>query len=678
MPTKLLRGLDLILDARPDRVDTRDLQYQPPLVSLPQECPDAEFIKKHYRSYARFILDQGKEGACTGFGLAAMINYLLWKRDLLGKKVGPVARVSPAMLYHMARLYDEWAGEDYEGSSCRGAMKGWHRHGVCGVRLWPRGKKFVRPQQGWQQDAATRPLGAYYRINKDSVLDLQSAIHEVGAIYVSGEVSDSWDLWETKTLSVIPDAKGDHGGHAFALVGYTPHGFIVQNSWGPTWGFHGFAVMSYQDWIDHGSDAWVAVLGAPMLVARGSPEAKARTRRSVSIRDAIGGKAEWSWRSDSVAKPERATPPLGEGEAYEHSVVLGNDGLPINRFVDCADSVMAVEETALRLPLDWLKKHRSKKLALYAHGGLNSEEASLKRIRILTPFFLENDIYPLFFTWRTGALESIESILADSVERFFSTRDGEPARGFFEAIKNQLADAKDRSIEVACESLLVKPIWSQMKQNAKAAEQFAGGLTLVAGHLLSLSEEIPGLELHLAGHSAGSILLGHMLPMLIERKIPVESCTLFAPACTVSFALQYYQDAIQRKLFSLGRFVLHVMSDAREQADTVGPYGKSLLYLVSRALEDVHKMPLLGMEGAWRDVAADFWHPSYAQDVAQWRSFAKKARLIVHDEADVNDGVGQIPLAHGSFDNDLSVITSLLEDMRGEELAAAVDNLHGF
>jgi len=339
---------------------------------------------------------------------------------------------------------------------------------------------------------------------------------------------------------------------------------------------------------------------------------------------------------------------------------------------------MAVEETALRLPLDWLKKHRSKKLALYAHGGLNSEEASLKRIRILTPFFLENDIYPLFFTWRTGALESIESILADSVERFFSTRDGEPARGFFEAIKNQLADAKDRSIEVACESLLVKPIWSQMKQNAKAAEQFAGGLTLVAGHLLSLSEEIPGLELHLAGHSAGSILLGHMLPMLIERKIPVESCTLFAPACTVSFALQYYQDAIQRKLFSLGRFVLHVMSDAREQADTVGPYGKSLLYLVSRALEDVHKMPLLGMEGAWRDVAADFWHPSYAQDVAQWRSFAKKARLIVHDEADVNDGVGQIPLAHGSFDNDLSVITSLLEDMRGEELAAAVDNLHGF
>ena len=36
----------------------------------------------------------------------------------------------------MARRYDEWPGEDYTGSSARGAMKGWHKHGVCAEAEW--------------------------------------------------------------------------------------------------------------------------------------------------------------------------------------------------------------------------------------------------------------------------------------------------------------------------------------------------------------------------------------------------------------------------------------------------------------------------------------------------------------------------------------------------------------
>ena len=56
-----------------------------------------------------------------------MINYLLFLEDLKLKSAGKSAkqamrRVSPAMLYELARLYDEWPGEDYEGSSCRGAL----------------------------------------------------------------------------------------------------------------------------------------------------------------------------------------------------------------------------------------------------------------------------------------------------------------------------------------------------------------------------------------------------------------------------------------------------------------------------------------------------------------------------------------------------------------------------
>ena len=41
------------------------------------------------------------------------------------------------MLYEMAKKHDEWPGEDYEGSSCRGAIRGWKNMGVCSDGDWP-------------------------------------------------------------------------------------------------------------------------------------------------------------------------------------------------------------------------------------------------------------------------------------------------------------------------------------------------------------------------------------------------------------------------------------------------------------------------------------------------------------------------------------------------------------
>ena len=122
--------MDRTFDARPDNADFRDLLYQPPLVNVPSERPINTWLRRDVP-----VLDQGREGACTGFGLAATINYLLWRKAYF--EGGSAVRVSPRMLYQLARIYDEWPGEDYDGSSCRGAMKGWHRHGVCSEALWP-------------------------------------------------------------------------------------------------------------------------------------------------------------------------------------------------------------------------------------------------------------------------------------------------------------------------------------------------------------------------------------------------------------------------------------------------------------------------------------------------------------------------------------------------------------
>jgi hypothetical protein len=214
MPSKLMKSTKrtVTLDARPDRPDIRDRIYLPPLKSLPPQFPPPQWVSNQLPKYVKagLVLDQGKEGACTGFGLAGVVNYLLYRQSVEANKPAPV-RVSPRMIYHLARKYDEWPGEDYEGSSCRGAMKGWFHHGVCSEKLWPyRDKngeaKFVTPLTGWDSDAAQRPIGAYYRILTDAVSDLQATINEVGAVYVSSDVHKGWDAIgdNLKSLPTIP------------------------------------------------------------------------------------------------------------------------------------------------------------------------------------------------------------------------------------------------------------------------------------------------------------------------------------------------------------------------------------------------------------------------------------------------------------------------------------------
>lgn len=91
-----------VLDVAPDRVDLRDLPYRAPLVPLPPRWPAPDDVDRHLPQYTAdgMILDQGREGACTGYGLAACINYLAWRAWIRAQRpsAGKPVRVSPKML----------------------------------------------------------------------------------------------------------------------------------------------------------------------------------------------------------------------------------------------------------------------------------------------------------------------------------------------------------------------------------------------------------------------------------------------------------------------------------------------------------------------------------------------------------------------------------------------------
>ncbi len=120
-PSEKVAGEKRILNARKDTPDIRDRMYEPALIQLLPELDNRGGTD---------ILNQGQEGACTGFGLAAVINLLNVKKRKLQFKA------SPRMLYEMAKKHDQWPGEDYAGSSCRGAIRGWKNMGVCSEEDW--------------------------------------------------------------------------------------------------------------------------------------------------------------------------------------------------------------------------------------------------------------------------------------------------------------------------------------------------------------------------------------------------------------------------------------------------------------------------------------------------------------------------------------------------------------
>jgi len=228
-----------------------------------------------------------------------------------------------------------------------------------------------------------------------------------------------------------------------------------------------------------------------------------------------------------------------------------------------------------------------------------------------------------------------------------------------------------------------------MKQNAEAAAEPGRGGRRLAEALGRLREARGDrLEIHIVGHSAGAIILGHLLEHLPGA---VKTCTLYAPACTVAFANARFAAAIEGGKLARNGLRIHVLAEALEQADSVGPYGKSLLYLVSRALERDHKTPILGLQLAflakhngtaqWNtEAAAD----AFAHDLGTWQRFwaalPRGGDLVVEDRANVSmgraAGAGTTPAAHGCFDNHAEVVDATIGRILGRAPPYAAENLN--
>ncbi len=625
------------LDAMPDRVDLRDWLYRPSLEPLPHRIVNCDKVPE--------ILNQGNEGACSGFALAAVIQYHLGAK---GK-----GRVSPRMIYELARRYDEWPGENYEGSSARGAMKGWIAHGVCSRRTWPHTVHGISHfDDAIMQEGRDIPGGAYYRVRHRGVREMHAALNASGILYVTLMVHDGWDEpsggmrrvapgWR---LPIIKRVGRAEDGHAVAFVGYTEEGFIVQNSWGESWGEGGFALLPYEDYLIHATDVWVGQIGVPIKVDLWE-----------------SGASEGS----NTAGLHRAAPAIPLADIRPYVINSGNNGRLSGSgayWTTEADVERLFTETIPTATKDW----SSQRVMLYLHGGLNDEKTTAKRIVAFRDVCLANEIYPLHLMWETGANETLRGIIRDAFGRD-EERAGGP-REWLGEFRDHLVEAKDRTFELTV-SRPGTALWNEMKENARGASRDPGQngvVQLLVKHARqALAAVAPAKrrrwELHVVAHSAGSIFAAHALDELVALGVNFKSLSFMAPAITVDDFKKHIAPHVTTGVAPQPS--LFILSDQGERDDDVGPYGKSLLYLVSNAFEGRFNTPLLGMQRYVQKLDEGAAPDREVQRIFSRRVDGRPSVVV----AGAAEGIASTSRSnsHGGFDNDEWTLNSILMRMLG-------------
>ncbi len=534
-------------EVQPDPDDDRDQVYAGSGAPLPAAVPP-EVFKEH----AGPVFSQGVEASCTGMALAGIANYLIRRYVDAGAE-----SVSPRMMYEMARRHDRLS-DDQEGSNLRGALKGWNKHGVCSAELWPYTACVKHGRLNFSRvvDASTRVLAGYQRIDGGDLEAMRAAVVEHGVLYANSVLHESWAVPYDDGEEVIPHAPGEpaRGGHAFVIVGYDDRGFWIQNSWGNDWGRNGCAILTYDDWKTNGINVWVATI---------DPETVGRTAE----------------KADGAAPTAKAAM---FAELWPHLVVIGDDGAPARKgtFAAAPEDLVALVEHFEEVTADW----ETRRLALVAGAGVTPVRDAVRQAEAAYRDLLDRQIYPVFLLWQSDWLSPLIEMLSRLEED--EARDGgemSHAEWFERAVSHSMA--KDAWDEVARRAHL-----------ATAAE--TGAVRRLLTQLLEAHARDP-FEFHLVGHGVGDGLLSEIAVRIGDdggsSGATIASTTLWAPATTIEHFERTYEPLLRRGV--LDRIGVFVLDQAHEEADGVGPYDHSILYLACRALgTPLHNDKIIGLE----------------------------------------------------------------------------------
>jgi hypothetical protein len=292
-------------------------------------------------------------------------------------------------------------------------------------------------------------------------------------------------------------------------------------------------------------------------------------------------------------------------------------------------------------------------LLMYAHGGLVDKSSGLQQALEQIPWWVQNQVYPLFFVWETGFWNTVEHLLTGIQQRSLAAG----SRDFADVVTDPL-------LERLARALGGPKVWGGMKRSAEIAsqpqspQQDEGGARYVARKLCELVQQFPGaVEIHALGHSAGAIFHAFFLPAIlaIDPSVRFESLQLLAPAITVESFKRLLLPLVGSSLHNLA---MYSMKQDLEKADNCARiYHKSLLYLIYHALEDDPEVDLLGLEeSVWRDAAL--------KELFGLDGTAHPKGEAIWSQTPPDGPSASRATAHGAFHSDRSTMESILQRVR--------------
>lgn len=172
------------------------------------------------RNYCTPVEDQGSKPWCAAYTAAAFAENVLWRRD------GRIKQIEPDWIYKYAKQHDgDPLGDGTTLNCVLDALmaKDVFDPGICSIR---------RVGRGW---------------HGTDELDVKAAIHRFGCFLAGFNITEEWYKLSLRNVFEIRGEKSaSMGGHAVLVCGYTPKGVWIENSWGASWGYHGFGFMSWE------------------------------------------------------------------------------------------------------------------------------------------------------------------------------------------------------------------------------------------------------------------------------------------------------------------------------------------------------------------------------------------------------------------------------------------------
>jgi len=238
-----------------DVADERDLVFQMSTKKLP---PSTDLRPKMPPVY-----DQGQLGSCTANGIVALREYYMIASGQ------PVTHLSRLYLYYKERELEGTIDQD-AGAMIRDGMKTLSKTG-CALEVdfpYDISTFTHKPSDKAETDAAGFKIASYHRIL--TLKSLKSAIASGQPVVFGFMVYDSFESQSVADTGIVPmmPLQGDSllGGHCVVAVGYDDATQLVKvrNSWGASWGDHGYCYMPYELFDTFVvTDMWVGKYNAP-------------------------------------------------------------------------------------------------------------------------------------------------------------------------------------------------------------------------------------------------------------------------------------------------------------------------------------------------------------------------------------------------------------------------------